>query len=56
VGIGRNEGRVEAPSAKIARKLFGSRSATKNASATGRREDGASMMSRAKPVSRERSV
>ena len=48
---------LKAPSAKIARKLFGSRNATKNASAIGPAPRiAASMMSRAKPVSRERSV
>jgi len=48
---------LNAPSAKIARKWFGSRSATKNASATGPAPRiAASMMSRAKPVMRETRV
>ena len=48
---------LKAPSAKIARKLFGSRSATKNASAIGPAPRiAASMIELAKPVSRERSV
>src|SRR5580704_11208567 len=48
---------LKAPSAKIARKWFGSRKATKNASATGPAPRiAASMMSRKKPVRRESSV
>src|ERR1700677_262637 len=48
---------LNAPSAKIARKWFGSRKATKNASATGPAPRiAASMMSRKKPVRRESSV
>ena len=48
---------LNAPSAKIARKWFGSRSATKNASATGPAPStAASMMSRRKPVTRDSSV
>src|SRR5271168_3620848 len=48
---------LKAPSAKMARKWFGSRKATKNASATGPAPRiAASMMSRKKPVRRERRV
>src|SRR5208282_3908632 len=48
---------LKAPSANMARKWFGSRKATKNASATGPAPRiAASMMSRRKPVRRETSV
>src|SRR5262245_55598823 len=48
---------LKAPSAKMARKWLGSRKATKKASATGPAPRiAASMMSRAKPVTRETSV
>src|SRR5208283_1534531 len=48
---------LKAPSAKMARKWFGSRKATKNASATGPAPRiAASIMSRKKPVRRDRSV